>query len=249
MARLGGQRQREMQGDFKSHLPSRGELGTPVLTPSLLSSLMNLSCNCTSTTRRYAGTISKHPKCCTRKSPTVIWEACALACPCLAGCQNFLIENTFGFGSWICGRKTNSCGLNSLPCRSVDAVLFILVSRRYHSVQRNTCCPHCQLSFPSWRQEVKNWKSLKLLARAFVISRLIHCLRRVCETRCTNCQECPGMSAVLFPVLPWCWSAQSQELLTATLLSGSSWICRETGEEVETCSWVWFTITKACWAS
>lgn len=89
--------------------------------------------------------------------------------------------------------------LNSLPCRSVDAGLFILVSRRYHCVQRSTCCPHCQLPFPSCRQEVKNWKSLKWLSRAFVNYKFIHCFQqKVCEIKWTNCQECSGMSGVCF---------------------------------------------------
>jgi hypothetical protein len=72
-------------------------------------------------------------------------------------------------------------------------VFFILVSRRYHSVQRNTCSLHFQLSFPSCRQEVKNRNSLKLLVRSFVISRFVHCFQHwVSETKCTNGQECSG---------------------------------------------------------
>lgn len=191
------QRQSKMQEVFKSHLPSSGELSSsPAAFP-------NPSCNCASTTRRCARALFKHPECCTWKSPTLSGEACALSCPCLDGFQNFLIENTFGFWSWTCGGETDSCGLSSLPCRSVEAGLFILVSRRFHSIQRSTCCPYCQLSFPSCRQEVKNWKSLKLLARAFVISRFIHCFQQACETKCTNCQECSGMTGVCF----LCWLA------------------------------------------
>lgn len=199
------QRQSKTQEGCKSHLPCRGELNSSpaAFLPTFLT---NLSCNCTSTTRRRTRAIFKHPECCTWKSPTLRWEACALSCPRLAGFQNFLIENTFGFWSWMCGGGTDSCGLSSLPCRSVEAGLFILGSRRSHSIQRNTCCPHCQLSFPSCRQEVKNWKSLKLLARAFVISRFIHCFQQAHETKCTNCQECSGTAGVCF----LCWRAVSK---------------------------------------
>lgn len=72
-----------------------------------------------------------------------------------AGFNNFLAGNRFGFLKLGLQWKDWVLWLESLPCSSVDAMFFILVSRRYHAVQGNTCSPHFQLSFPSWRQEVE----------------------------------------------------------------------------------------------
>lgn len=199
------QRQSKTQEGCKSHLPCRGELNSSpaAFPPTSLTnpSIMQLHFN---KQEAYKGHFQTPRMPYVKESNTALrGQACALSCPRLAGFQNFLIENTFGFWSWMCGGGTDSCGLSSLPCRSVEAGLFILGSRRSHSIQRNTCCPHCQLPFPSCRQEVKNWKSLKLLARAFVISRFIHCFQQAHETKCTNCQECSGTAGVCF----LCWRA------------------------------------------
>lgn len=72
---------------------------------------------------------------------------------------------------------------------------------------KDTCCPHCQLSFPSCRQEVKTWKSLKTVSES-IYNLKFHSL--FSAGLWNKMYKLPRMFWHvwgLFPVFTWCWSA------------------------------------------